>query len=255
MSTPTPTPRRPAPPPVALVTGAAKRVGAAIARHLHAHGFDLVIHHRASPADAAALCAELESNRAGSALVVQANLGDTAALPGLVDAAVHRFGRLDALVNNASAFHPTPIGQATEADWDALFDSNAKGPFFLAQAAAPHLRAAHGAIVNLVDVYGERPLAAHTIYSMAKAANAMLVKSLAVELGPEVRVNGVSPGAILWPDSGKSEEAKRAMLAKTALKRVGSPEDIAEAVRWLLQDARYTTGQILAVDGGRLLNL
>jgi pteridine reductase len=241
--------------PVALVTGAAKRVGAAIARHLHAHGFDVVIHHRASPADAAALCAELESNRAGSALVVQADLGDTAALPGLVDVAVHRFGRLDALVNNASAFHPTPIGQATEADWDALFDSNAKGPFFLAQAAAPHLRAAHGAIVNLVDVYGERPLAAHTVYSMAKAANAMLVKSLAVELGPEVRVNGVSPGAILWPDSGKSEEAKRAMLAKTALKRVGSPEDIAEAVRWLLQDARYTTGQILAVDGGRLLNL
>jgi pteridine reductase len=186
---------------------------------------------------------------------VQAELGDTARLPSLIEAAIARFGRLDALVNNASAFHPTPIGQASEADWNALFDSNAKGPFFLAQAAAPHLRAAGGAIVNLVDVYGERPLANHTIYSMAKAANAMLVKSLAVELGPEVRVNGVSPGAIWWPDSGKSEAAKAAMLAKTALKRVGAPEDIAEAVRWLLQDARYTTGQILAVDGGRLLNL
>jgi pteridine reductase len=241
--------------PVAFVTGAAKRVGAAIARHLHAHGFDLVLHHRASPAEVEALAASLESVRAGSTLVVQAELGDTARLPSLIDAAIARFGRLDALVNNASAFHPTPIGQASEADWNALFDSNAKGPFFLAQAAAPHLRAAGGAIVNLVDVYGERPLANHTVYSMAKAANAMLVKSLAVELGPEVRVNGVSPGAILWPDSGKSEAAKAAMLAKTALKRVGAPEDIAEAVRWLLQDARYTTGQILAVDGGRLLNL
>lgn len=249
-----PDPRVSPPSPVALVTGAAKRVGAAIARHLHAHGFNLVLHHRASPAEAEALAAALESARAGSTLVVQAELGDTARLPALVDAAVARFGRLDALVNNASAFHPTPIGGASESDWNALFDSNAKGPFFLAQAAAPHLRAAGGAIVNLVDVYGERPLANHTIYSMAKAANAMLVKSLAVELGPEVRVNGVAPGAILWPDAGKYD-AKQAMLAKTALKRVGAPEDIAEAVRWLLQDARYTTGQILAVDGGRLLNL
>jgi pteridine reductase len=250
-----PDPRVSPPSPVALVTGAAKRVGAAIARHLHAHGFNLVLHHRASPAEVGALAAALESARAGSTLVVQAELGDTARLPALVDAAVERFGRLDALVNNASAFHPTPIGGASESDWNALFDSNAKGPFFLAQAAAPHLRAAGGAIVNLVDVYGERPLANHTIYSMAKAANAMLVKSLAVELGPEVRVNGVAPGAILWPDAGKSDDAKQAMLAKTALKRVGAPEDIAEAVRWLLQDARYTTGQILAVDGGRLLNL
>lgn len=250
-----PDPRVSPPSPVALVTGAVKRVGAAIARHLHAHGFNLVLHHRASPAEAEALAAALESARAGSTLVVQAELGDTGRLPALVDATVARFGRLDALVNNASAFHPTPIGGASESDWNALFDSNAKGPFFLAQAAAPHLRAAGGAIVNLVDVYGERPLANHTIYSMAKAANAMLVKSLAVELGPEVRVNGVAPGAILWPDAGKSDDAKQAMLAKTALKRVGAPEDIAEAVRWLLQDARYTTGQILAVDGGRLLNL
>lgn len=250
-----PDPRVSPPSPVALVTGAVKRVGAAIARHLHAHGFNLVLHHRASPAEAEALAAALESARAGSTLVVQAELGDTGRLPALVDATVARFGRLDALVNNASGFHPTPIGGASESDWNALFDSNAKGPFFLAQAAAPHLRAAGGAIVNLVDVYGERPLANHTIYSMAKAANAMLVKSLAVELGPEVRVNGVAPGAILWPDAGKSDDAKQAMLAKTALKRVGAPEDIAEAVRWLLQDARYTTGHILAVDGGRLLNL
>jgi pteridine reductase len=249
----TPTPATPH--PVALITGAAKRVGAAIAAHLHAHGFDVVIHHRASPKEAAALAAGLESQRAGTTLIVQAELGDTAALRAVIDAAIARFGRLDALVNNASAFHPTPLGHATDDDWSALLDSNAKGPFFLAQAAAPHLRASGGAIVNLVDVYSERPLAKHTIYSMAKAANAMLVKSLAVELGPDVRVNGVSPGAILWPESGKSDEAKQAMLAKTALKRVGSPQDIAEAVRWLLQDARYTTGQILAVDGGRLLNV
>lgn len=241
--------------PVALVTGAARRVGAAIARRLHASGHDLVLHHRASPAEAAALAAELEAIRPGSSLVVQAELADIAVLPGLVDAAIVRFGRLDALVNNASAFHPTPIGQASEADWNALFDSNAKGPFFLAQAAAAELRARGGGIVNLVDVYAERPLRGHTLYCMAKAANAMLVKSLALELGPEVRVNGIAPGAILWPEAGKSEAAKQAMLAKTALQRVGSPEDIAEAVRWLLQDARYTTGQVLAVDGGRLLNL
>jgi pteridine reductase len=242
-------------PPVALVTGAARRVGAAIARHLHASGFDLVIHHRASTAEAAALAAELESRRARSSLVVQADLGDTAALPGLVHASLERFGRLDALVNNASAFHPTPLGAASEADWQTLFDSNAKGPFFLAQAAAPALRARAGAIVNLVDIYAERPLRSHTLYCMAKAANAMLVKSLALELAPEVRVNGIAPGAILWPEAGKSEAAKQAMREKVALGREGRPEDIAEAVRWLLVEARYTTGQILAVDGGRLLNL
>ncbi len=242
-------------PAVVLVTGAARRIGAAIARHLHAHGFDLALHHRASAEEVGALAAELDALRPGSTFVVQAELGDIAGLSGSVDAVVRRFGKLDALVNNASAFHPTPIGRATEADWNTLFDSNAKGPFFLAQAAAPHLRAAGGAIVNLVDVYGERPLGQHTLYSMAKAANAMLVKSLALELGPEVRVNGIAPGAILWPEDGKSDAAKAAMLAKTALKRVGSPVDVAEAVRWLLQDAHYTTGQILAVDGGRQLHL
>ena len=241
--------------PVALITGAAKRVGAVIARRLHAAGYDVALHHRGSTAEAVALAAELDAARPASTLLLQAELGDVAALGALVQRCIERFGRLDALVNNASAFHPTPIGQASEADWTALMDSNAKGPFFLAQAAAPHLRAAGGAIVNLVDIYGERPLAQHTLYCMAKAANAMLVKSLAAELGPQVRVNGVAPGAVMWPESGKSDDAKQAMLAKTALKRVGSPEDVAEAVRWLLQDARYTTGQVIAVDGGRLLNL
>ena len=241
--------------PVALITGAAKRVGAVIARRLHAAGFDLALHHRSSGADMAALVADLEAVRAGSTLVLQAELGDAGALPGLVASCEARFGRLDALVNNASAFRPTPLGHATPDDWDELFASNARAPFFLAQAAAPALRRAGGAIVNLADIYGERPLKNHTLYCMAKAANLMLTQSLAKELGPEVRVNAVAPGAVMWPAEGKPEHEKAAMLASTALKRAGDAEDVAEAVRWLLQDARYTTGQVIRVDGGRSLNL
>ena len=241
--------------PVVLVTGAAKRIGAVIARRLHAAGFDLALHHRRSDAAMAALVAELEAVRAGSTLVLQAELADDAAPTAMMDAVKVRFGRLDALVNNASSFWPTPLGQATPADWDALFAANARAPFFLAQAAAPLLREAGGAIVNLGDIYGERPLAAHTIYCMAKAALLMLTQSLARELGPEVRVNAVAPGAVLWPEEGKAESEKQAMLASTALKRAGEPDDVAEAVRWLIQDARYTTGQVIRVDGGRSLNL
>lgn len=237
--------------PVALITGAAKRVGAVIARRLHAAGFDLALHHRSSGAEMTALVAELEAARPGSTLVLQAELGDAGALPGLVASCEARFGRLDALVNNASAFYPTPIGQATPDDWDQLFAANARAPFFLAQAAAPLLRQANGAIVNLADIYGERPLAAHTIYCMAKAALIMLTRSLARELGPQVRVNAVAPGAVMWPEEGKAETEKSAMLSATALKRAGRPEDVAEAVRWLLQDARYTTGEVVRVDGGR----
>jgi pteridine reductase len=241
--------------PVALVTGAAKRVGAVIARRLHAAGFDLALHHRASGEAMAALVAELEAVRAGSTLVLQAELADDSAPTALVQAVQERFGRLDALVNNASSFRPTPIGQATSADWDDLFASNARAPFFLAQAAAPLLRQAGGAIVNLGDIYGERPLPAHTIYCMAKAALLMMTQSLARELGPEVRVNAVAPGAVLWPESGKADQEKQAMLAATVLGRAGEPDDVAEAVRWLVQDARYTTGQVLRVDGGRALNI
>lgn len=241
--------------PVALITGAAKRVGACIARRLHAAGYDLALHNRASAEAMQALVAELEAIRAGSTLVLSCELADDAALPRLVADTVARFGRLDALVNNASAFYPSPIGQATPAQWDELFASNARGPFFLSQAAAPHLRAAGGAIVNLADIYGERPLKNHTIYCMAKAANLMLTLSLAKELGPEVRVNAVAPGAVMWPAEGKPEHEKAAMLASTALKRAGDAEDVAEAVRWLLQDARYTTGQVIRVDGGRSLSL
>lgn len=241
--------------PVALITGAAKRIGAQIARRLHGAGYDLALHHRASTSPMQGLVAELEGRRPRSVLVLQCELGNADALPGLVADTLARFGRLDALVNNASAFHPTPMGEATAAHWDELFAANARAPFFLSQAAAPHLRASGGAIVNLADIYGERPLRNHTIYCMAKAALLMLTQSLAKELGPEVRVNAVAPGAVMWPEQGKAEHEKAAMLASTVLKRAGDPDDVAEAVRWLLQDARYTTGQVIRVDGGRSLNL
>ena len=239
--------------PVALITGSARRIGAAIARRLHAEGYDLALHYRDSAADMQALVDELEEKRNGSVLALQADLAEFDRLPELVAHTVGRFGRLDALVNNASAFQPTPVGTTTPQQWDDLFASNARAPFFLAQAAAPHLKASHGAIVNLVDIYAERPLAGHTVYCMAKAALLMATQSLALELAPEVRVNAVAPGAILWPDGGKSEEAKASMLARTPLARIGDVDEIAEAVRWLLRDARYTTGQVLRVDGGRML--
>lgn len=239
--------------PVALVTGAAKRVGAVIARRLHAAGYDLAIHHRHSTDEAAALQAELENTRPGSCLVLQADLGQFDRLPELIAQTIGHYGRLDALVNNASAFYPTPIGNTTPAMWDELFASNARAPFFLSQAAAPHLKKSGGAIVNLVDIYAERPLKNHTIYVMAKAALAMMTLSLAKELGPDVRVNGVAPGAVLWPEAGKSYTDQEALIANTALQRAGTPDDVAEAVRWLLLDAHYTTGQIVRVDGGRTL--
>lgn len=239
--------------PVALITGAAKRIGAQIARRLHASGYDLALHYRRSVAEVSALVDELEAARKDSAVALQADLGEFDRLPELIAHTVGRYGRLDALVNNASAFRPTPLGTATPADWDDLFAANARAPFFLAQAAALHLKAARGAIVNLADIYAERPLRGYAVYCMAKAALAMATKSLALELAPEVRVNAVAPGAILWPEGGVDEAKERALLARTPLARTGAPEEIAEAVRWLLQDARYTTGQILRVDGGRLL--
>lgn len=241
--------------PVVLVTGAARRVGAAIARHLHGRGCSVVLHYRGSAADAQALAAELEQARPGSTALVQADLADPAAPALLVQAALDRFGRLDGLVNNASAFHPTPVGAIGQDDWDALFASNARAPLFLCQAAAPHLQAAGGAIVNLVDIYAERPLARHTVYVMAKAALAAMTLSLARELGPAVRVNGVAPGAVMWPEEGKAYADQQALLAGTALKRMGRPEDVAGAVAFLLLDAPYVTGEILRVDGGRWLSI
>ena len=239
--------------PVALVTGAARRLGAAIARRLHAAGYDLALHYRHSTADFDVLAAELQAQRADSVLGLTADLADADALPGLIDATVRRYGRLDALVNNASAFSPTPLGTITAADWDAQFAVNARAPLLLAQAAAPHLRATRGAIVNLVDLYAERPLHAHAVYCMSKAALVAGTRALALELAPDVRVNAIAPGAILWPEEGKSDAAKAALLARTPLARTGSPEEIADAALWLLQGAAYTTGSVLPVEGGRLL--
>ena len=239
--------------PVVLITGAAKRVGAVIARTLHAAGYDLMVHHRHSDAEAAALQHELQQARSDSVSVVSADLLEFDRLPELVAKTLGRFGRLDALVNNASAFYPTPVGTVLPGQWDELFASNARAPFFLAQAAAPHLKLAGGAIVNLLDIYAERPLKNHTLYCMAKAALAMMTLSLARELAPDVRVNGVAPGAVLWPEAGKAMVDQQAVIAHTPLQRAGTPEDVADAVRWLLQDARYTTGQIIRVDGGRTL--
>jgi len=240
--------------PVALITGSARRLGAAIADGLHAAGYDVALHCGHSRAEADALASRLEARRAGSALVLQADLTQFDRLPELVAHAMGRFGRLDALVNNASAFFPTPIGSATPDQWDALFGANVRAPFFLAQAAAPHLRAAQGAIVNIADIYGDRPLREHTLYGMSKAALLYMTRALALELAPDVRVNAIAPGAILWPESGKPEASKQALIDRTPLGRIGTPGEIAETVRWLLRDATYTTGQVLRLDGGRMLD-
>ena len=239
--------------PVALITGAAKRVGAQIARTLHAAGYDLALHYRHSRAEMDELCNTLEVARPRSALSVAGELADTECLSNLVEQCVDRFGRLDALINNASAFYPTPVGNATPAQWDELFASNARAPFFLAQAAAPHLKSTQGCIVNMVDIYAERPLSRHPVYCMAKAALAMMTLSLAKELAPQVRVNGIAPGAVLWPESGKQYTDQQELIARTPLQRAGAPEDVATAVLFLVRDAKFTTGQILRVDGGRAL--
>ncbi|GAB2553685.1 pteridine reductase [Rhodanobacter koreensis] len=239
--------------PVALITGAGRRVGAVIARTLHAAGYDLALHYRHSINDARTLADELEQQRTGSTLLLQAELADLPALPVLIEQLLAHYDRLDALVNNASAFYPTPPGTATPAQWNELFASNAQAPFFLSQAAIPALREARGSIVSLVDIYAERPLAQHPLYCMAKAALAAMTRSLALDLGPEIRVNGVAPGAVLWPSDGKPYADQQAMLARTPLQRSGSPDDVAGTVLWLLRDAPFVTGQIIHVDGGRTL--
>lgn len=241
--------------PVALITGGAKRVGAVIARTLHAAGYDVALHCRHSMTEADALAAELSAQRANSVLVLQADLADLQVLPKLIDTTLARYGRLDALVNNASAFYPTPVETASLTQWNELFASNAQAPFFLTQAALPALRATRGAIVNLVDVYAERAQAQHPIYVMAKAALAAMTRCLALDLGPDVRVNGVAPGAVMWPSDGKPYADQETMLARTPLKRAGEPEDVASAVLWLLRDAPFVTGQIIRVDGGRSVTI
>ena len=241
--------------PVALITGAGRRVGAVIARTLHAAGYDLALHYRRSSDEARELADELEQQRADSTLLLQVELADLSALPAMIGKLLAHYGRLDALVNNASAFFPTPLGSATAQQWNELFASNAQAPFFLSQAAIPALREAHGGIVNLIDIYAERPLAEHAVYCMAKAAHAAMTRSLALELGPDIRVNGVAPGAVMWPGDGKPYDDQQAMLARTPLQRAGAPEDVAGAVLWLLRDAPFVTGQIIRVDGGRTLSV
>ena len=237
--------------PVALVTGAAKRIGAAIARRLHAAGYGIVLHHHASEEAARALAAELESRRPGSAAAFAADLREFDRIPELIARSVGRFGRLDALVNNASRYYDTPFGRVTPAQWDDLFAINARAPFFLAQAAAPHLAHRHGAIVNMIDAYAEHPRAGISAHAASKAALTGATRALALELAPKVRVNGIAPGAILWPEGGIDPALSSQLLARTPLARAGSAEEVAEAVRWLLQDATYMTGEILRLDGGR----
>jgi pteridine reductase len=237
--------------PVALITGAARRLGADTARQLHARGIRVVIHCRHSMTEAQQLCSELNALRPDSAHVLQADLDDPEAVRGLARDALAHWQRLDILVNNASSFYPTPLGTSSDDDWTRLVHSNMRAPYLLTEALAEALTKQCGSIINIIDVYAEKPLAGHTLYCMAKAGLAMLTRSAARELGPHVRVNGVAPGPILWPEQGQDNQ--QAILAATALKRCGEPADIAAMVTFLALDAPFVTGQIVAVDGGRSL--
>lgn len=242
---------------VVLITGAAKRVGAMIARSLHQQGMCIAIHYNSSAQEAQTLCEEFNLLRPNSAIALQANLHNTTSLPNLVAATVKAWGQLDVLINNASSFYPTPIGQITEQHWDDLLSTNLKAPLFLAQSAAPHLAKQCGSIINLVDIHARQPLKSYPVYCVAKAGLLMLTKVLAKELSPNVRVNAIAPGPILWSDEEKNEldqATQEKIIGRTLLKRSGSPEDVAKAVGFFIQQADYITGQVLAIDGGRSLN-
>jgi pteridine reductase len=234
-----------------LVTGAARRIGAAIAKAMHAAGASVVIHHRGSAQEAAALARDLNEARSNSAATLHADLANLGSIPGVIEQTISRFGRLDVLVNNASSFYATPVGAITLSQWDDLMGSNLRAPLFLSQAATPELKRNEGLILNLVDIHALRPLRHHTVYSVAKAGLATLTRSLARELAPEIRVNGIAPGPVMWPDGDLEPEVKQEIMERTALKRMGTPEDVARAAVFFAQDAPYVTGQILAVDGGR----
>lgn len=239
----------------ALVTGGSKRIGAAIVRLLHQAGYKVIIHCRLSMQAANELAEELNNIRADSAKVVQADLNNETIYNNLIEQAFKCWNRLDVLVNNASSFYATPVGGITLDDWDNLINSNMKAPLFLAQAAAPYLKQTQGNIINMLDIHGQRPMKDHPVYCAAKAGLAMLTMSLAKELGPDIRVNGVSPGAILWPENDISEHTKNLIIERTALKRAGEPIDIAKTILFLVKDADYITGQIIAVDGGRTIHI
>jgi pteridine reductase len=235
----------------ALITGSARRVGASIAHTLHAAGANIVLHYRSSSEDAAELASEFNHTRPGSAAVVSGDLLDIDKIPALATTAIQAFGGLDILVNNASSFYPTPVGDITELDWDDLIGTNLKAPLFLSQAVAPALHANQGLILNLADIHGMRPLRRHPVYSIAKAGLIMLTKSLARELGPHVRVNAIAPGPVLWPEDGIDKVLQAEIIDRTALKRTGTASDVARAALFFAAEAPYVTGQILAVDGGR----
>jgi pteridine reductase len=242
---------------VVLVTGGAKRVGAAICRSLHAAGANIVIHYRSSLYEALALRAELNEQRERSAYCVQADLLDVVALKGLIEDSINCFGHLDALVNNASSFYATPLDKVNELHWNDLMGTNLRAPLFLAQAAAEELRRRHGTIVNIADIHSDRPMHGHVLYSAAKAGLVALTKGLAQEMAPQVRVNAVSPGVITWPEDQEwqDEEVRRKIVAHTLLKREGNPDDIARTVLFLIANAPYITGQVISVDGGRSINI
>jgi len=235
----------------ALITGAARRVGAAIVRKLHAAGANIVLHYRSSTEAAEAISKELNEQRPNSVVIVEADLLDVGQLQALPEIATSTFGSLDILVNNASTFYPTPVGDITEIDWHDLMGTNLKAPLFLSQAASSALRISNGLIVNIADIHGQQPLARHTVYSLAKAGVIMLTKSLARELGPSIRVNAIAPGPVMWPEDGMDKALQAKIIDRTALKRGGSPDDVARAVLFFATEAPYVTGQILAVDGGR----
>lgn len=236
---------------VVLITGGAKRIGACIAQKLHESGMDVILHYHRSGDEAHELQSRLNRIRPDSCLLIQAELSKPKQIKSLIERSIKQKGRLNVLINNASTFYPTPIKTATEAQWDQLFNVNLKAPFFLSQAAAPHLAKQQGCIINLIDIYAERPLEDHPAYCASKAGLASLTHSLAQSLAPEVRVNGLSPGAILWPTNQSDELARQRLLSRTPLKRLGEPVDIANAALFLIRDAAYITGQILRVDGGR----
>jgi pteridine reductase len=240
---------------VVLVTGAARRIGAAIATILHEAGYNLILHCRNSQVEAEKLCSNFNQVREHSAVVLRAELKATAQLKAFLDQAVAVWGRLDALVNNASSFIKTPMGSVEEALWDELMDSNLKAPFFLTQLASPYLAKTRGAVINLTDIHIERPFRDYAVYCISKAGLAALTRTLAKELGPLVRVNAISPGMVFWPEGENtvSDSIKQKIVEEAALKRIGKPEDIAKAVLFFIRDADYITGQVLAVDGGRLL--
>ncbi len=240
--------------PVALITGAAHRLGAEIARTLHREGYNIAVHFRHSRQSALTLQSELHALRDHSVTLIKADLLNIANIEDIVTHTLQTWGRLDVLINNASSFYPTHVGKITLTDWDDLVGTNLKAPLFLSQAAAPHLQQTRGCIVNIVDIHADRPLKNYPVYSIAKAGLVMLTKSLARELGPNVRVNAVAPGAILWPEHNMEDETKDYIVSRTALKRQGSSKDIARAALFLIRDAHYTSGHVLTIDGGRSLS-